>query len=195
MSEINQVKNSLKEEFEKRYPSRQKVFSFLFNLRLYKNEAEIEYPNDKWSYVSDDEFFDIVGEIFNENPEFYMKKLYKRIRKRIRKLYGIDKLIEMEKFILESYCLYTGEQILLDFKGELRFFENPTLRSRGTVVNGTLYVTNKRNIVQGRIYATGGSTSFGAASRKRIIKFSQQEKCYGYIFPNRKGVSIFFWPK
>ena len=114
-----------------------------------------------------------------------MKKLYKRIRKRIRKLYGIDKLIEMEKFILESYCLYTGEQILLDFTGELRFFENLTLRSRGTVVNGTLYVTNKRNIVQGRIYATGGSTSFGAASRKRIIKFSQQEKCYGYIFPNK----------
>lgn len=59
-----------------------------------------------------------------------MKELYKVVRKRTRKLYGVDKLKEMEKTIIEQFCLYDGEQILLEFNGQVEFNLKPILKSR-----------------------------------------------------------------
>lgn len=186
MSEVNQVKNSIQEEFTKRNPSPKRIISTLFNLRIDKEGIEFA-PKDEWRYIPRVEFFNIIGEIFNRNPQFYMKYLFKGIKKKMRKLNGHDKLKEMEKFLIETYCLYPGEQILFECDGGIQFWENPTLKSRGVVSYGTLYLTTHRIIVcplLGKGLAPmGGSTSTGLSSRNRIRDYSLKEKCYGYIFP------------
>ncbi|MHA1987584.1 MAG: hypothetical protein ACW98D_13175 [Promethearchaeota archaeon] len=189
MNGVNQAINNIDEEFKRVRPSPQRIISLLFNLRIDQEGIEIS-PKDEWCYVSESEFLNIVGDIFNKNPEFYMKYLYRRIRKRVRKLCGIEKLNELEKQIIKKFCLYPGEQILLEFNGAIQFSENPKLRSRGTSigltrVGATLYITNNRIIAQGMIKARGGSTSTGWSSCKRIIDTSRQEKCYEYVFPSK----------
>lgn len=189
MSDINQVKNSIKEELEKGEPSKKKVLSYLFKRQL----------------VSYSEFFDIVRDTFKLNPEFYMKELYKVVRKRTRKLYGVDKLKEMEKTIIEQFCLYDGEQILLEFNGQVEFNLKPILKSRKVLAGESLYITNHRIITQGRIMAiettlVDGRKPWGFSppekiARKRIMNYSRQEKCYGYIFPIRDLSKLGLTPK
>ena len=183
MSSIDQVKNTIQEEFKNVNPSPKRIISSLFNLRIDKEGIEFA-PKDEWRYVPQGEFFNIIGEIFNRNPEFYMKYLFMAIKKKMRKL-KIDKLREMEKTIIEKYCLRPGEQILLEFDGLIQFWENLTLKSRGVSSFGPLYLTSHRIIVcpsfsiVGRgLTAVGGSISSGLSSRKRIINNSIQEKCY-----------------
>ncbi len=59
MSSINQVKNSIKEELEKVYPSPKRIISYLFSLRIYEEGLELD-PKDEWRYIPATEFFDIV---------------------------------------------------------------------------------------------------------------------------------------
>lgn len=184
MSDHNQLMESIKNELQQPSPSKKKILSYLFK------DQSVPYP----------EIIEIVGAIFRLHPEAYMEQLYKGIRKRMRKLYGDNTLKEMEKTIIEHFCLYDGEQILLEFDGAIQFFENRT-KSRGVGVgsiglkssNASLYVTNHRIIAQGRIGAIDVPlvdrrkplelTPLGKIARKRIMNYSRQEKCYGYIFP------------
>lgn len=186
MSEINQVKNTIQEEFKKVNPYPKRIISSLFNLRIDKEGLEFA-PKDEWRYIPQAEFFNIIGEIFNRNPVYYMRNLYKGIKKKMRKLNGRDKLKEFEKYILETYCLYPEEQILFEFDGLIQFFENPSLKSRGVSSLGTLYLTPHRIIVcplRGKgILPIQGTATTGLSSRRRIINLSLKEKCYGYIFP------------
>ena len=90
------------------------------------------------------------------------------------------KLLEMERYIFEKYCLFDGEQILLESGGTIQWGR---ATSGPPISGGTLYVTNFRIISQGRIVPRGGMFSAGWSDRSRIIKLSRQQKCYGYVFP------------
>ena len=56
MNYINQVKNSIQEEFKRRSPSPMRIISSLFNLRIDKEGIEFA-PKDEWRYVPQAEFF------------------------------------------------------------------------------------------------------------------------------------------
>ncbi len=73
MSEIIQIKNSIKTELKKKRPSPPKILSYLLSVRLFKEGLEFD-PKDEWRYISEAEFFGIFGDTFKANPEFYMKK-------------------------------------------------------------------------------------------------------------------------
>ena len=104
-------------------------------------------------------------------------------------LYGAKKVNEMEKFILKNYSLKPGEEILLEFNEGIVLYQNPTLKTinspRGTSGSGIVYVTNNRIILQGKLKAFQGEFSSGYPSRNRIINYSLQQHCFGYIFPTK----------
>lgn len=182
MNDITQVRNCIREEIRNVEPSKKLFFSYLFSLRLYKEGLEFN-PKDEWWHLSDAEFFDIVGETFEENPEFYMKKLYKGVRKRMHKLYGIDKLKEMDKYICKKFCLYDDEQIFFEYDGAITYCDNPILKFWGVTIYGTIYVSNYKIIGQGTIRSKEREFSTSRHAKKKIEDFSLQQKCYGYVFP------------
>jgi len=249
MSDINQIKNNIKEELKEAKPSKTKILHNLYELRI----------KDEYKHLSDSEYLDILSEIYElspkfflksiypkisasknpsfrsvknkiikhimenvslgsgdqilnnikkelekapstiskENPEYYMKKLYGDVRKRILKLYGEEKLNEMEKYIIEKYCLYDGEQLLDVFYGNVR--QIPKKKSQEVNILGRFYITNNRIISQGELFGmpyTGlylpflGQTGIVSAKKRerkerpiknKIASSIQQEiPCYGY---------------
>ncbi|MFX1591712.1 MAG: hypothetical protein ACFFCL_03365, partial [Promethearchaeota archaeon] len=95
----DQVMNRIKEELKKGLPSKRKILSYLLDL-LNKGK----YPS-----LSDFEFYDIVGETYNLILDYNLKlqmlftPIYKALKKRIRKLYGKEKWLEMEQYLQEKY--------------------------------------------------------------------------------------------
>ena len=157
----------IKEEFEQVDPL--KISAFLSDL-LSKKEYQL---------LSESEFIDIVGEAFKSNPEVYMENLYEEVRKRVKKLYGDEKLKEMEKNLLEKFTLYDGEQILFELEGSIKQIEGVEVTSSGqvsakeylgyvvpifgdnnpvkvSISSGSIVVTNYRLIAQGKLKVSGG---------------------------------------
>jgi len=196
ISDVNQIVNNIKEEITRSEPSSARIITHLYDLRT----------KEEYQSLSDSEFYNIVGETFKLNPEFYMKYIYGA-----RELYAKVNNREMEKYILEKFCLYEGEQILYECNGKLKE-SNPSMKVVSTVVkasvNGTIYVTNYRIIAQGKLGASGGRwwggglldlalagmTGHGkrAKSKTGIIEgsISQELPCYGYQFKTKNHVRL-----
>ncbi|MFX1388099.1 MAG: hypothetical protein ACFE9M_12855 [Promethearchaeota archaeon] len=102
----DQVMNRIKEELKKGLPSKRKILSYLLDLLNKGN-----YPS-----LSDFEFYDIVGETYNLildynlNLQMLFTPIYKALKKRIRKLYGKEKWLEMEQYLQEKYRIYHPER-------------------------------------------------------------------------------------
>jgi len=158
MSDSNQILNIIKEELQKPKPNSSKILNTLLDLR---SKAEFQQ-------LSDSEFFNIVGETFNLNPEFFMKELYKSFRKKMGKLIGDEKLKEMEKYILEKYYLHEGEQIFLEFNGN--FVQNKKMTQPIFLDSASIFITNDRIIAQGKL-------------KGPYTKYSSELAFYGYVFP------------
>lgn len=190
MSDINHIKNIIKEELERVKPSPKAILSCLSSLQILTEGIEFD-PKDEWRYLPDTEFFDIVAETFKLNPEFYMKHLYYKVRKKLAKDMKkrrksrsrdsiretkekgyVGNLVDMDKYIFEKFCLNDGEQILLESGGIINF--------GGLLAIGTFYVTNNRIIHQGESMALNSSDIRKA---EKIRNFSMQQKCYGHMFP------------
>ena len=192
MSDINQVKENIKEAIGKMHKGpafyKKKILTNLF---------------EKCQYVSDSEFYDIVGETFKSNPTNFMKYIYNDLRHKFSKLNRDEKRREMDKYIIEKFCLYSGEQILHECDGRIHLMRIKQYTFR--VRSGTIFVTNYRIIAQGEFKATmwarqygrltefGGDVRFGLKSQRKkaqraekaISDIPDQEElpCYGYIFP------------
>jgi len=121
MSDANLIKDKIREEFEKEFLSERKVLSYLLDL----------LKKDKYPSLSDFEFYDIVGYTYKLNltkassilskkfgseevlKNAYELKLrisfypiYKDLKKKIRKLYGDEKWLEMEQYLIKNYGLF-----------------------------------------------------------------------------------------
>ena len=155
-----QTFNNIKEEFEQ--VDQSKISAFLSDL-LSKKDYQL---------LSESEFIDIVEETFKSNPEVYMEKLYEEVRKRVKSLYGDEKLKKIEKKFVEKFSLYDGEQILFEFEGSITQIEGVEVTSSGKVspkeyllvdtapvrvkVSGSIMVTKYRIIAQGELKVKGG---------------------------------------
>ena len=139
MSESSQILDILKEELQRPKPVSSKILNTLLDLR---RKAEFQQ-------LSDSDFFNIVGETFKIKPEFFMKKLYKSFRNKMGKLIGDEKLKEMERYILEKYYLTEGEQILLEFNGNIT--QNRKMTEPIFLNSASIFITNARMIAQGKL--------------------------------------------
>jgi len=155
MSDIDQVWNNIQEELKQSRPISGRILKPLCDLRLY--EEGIEYdPKEEWRYLPEAKFFNIVGETFNLNREFFMKDLYKSFRSKMGKIIGNEKLMAMEKYIIEKYCLYNGEQILFECEGKIKHgamvskFTSSQIDKEFIVSKGWILFTNYRIIAQGK---------------------------------------------
>ena len=180
MSDINQVKDDIKKEIEKIRPSRYQILSYLSKLTFKEIEYGKEYKN-KYIFLSSTEFYDIIGEIFKLNPRFFMNSLHTKIGREMRKRYGDEKRKEMDKYIIEKFCLYDGEQILYTCEAKVQ----QKRKGKGFWIYGTLFVTNNRIIVQGEIKIFGHTISNMRKIKNNVVERSvkQELPCYGHQFP------------
>lgn len=127
--------------------------------------------------LSNFEFFDVIGEIYQRKPVFFMLSIYPKIRHKFGKVFGNEGLQVMDKYILEKFCLKKGEQIIHEFKGTIK--KKIPQKYMAKVVNGTIYVTNRRIIAQGSLvfesHQSTGEAKFGYIFGSK--------PCYGYLFP------------
>ncbi|MFX1555169.1 MAG: hypothetical protein ACFFBV_14685, partial [Promethearchaeota archaeon] len=173
------------------------IISSLCNLRT----------KEEYQFLSDSEFYDIVRETFKLDPDFFMKELNNPFRKKMGKIIGAEKLKEMEKYIIEKYCLYDGEEILYECHGSIKqnTGESDVALS---VSKGFLFVTTHRIIAQGTLKVSGGSytpeglldliivpfsgISKKARGKKKLIESSldQELPCYGYQFQIKNHIKL-----
>ncbi len=97
----DQTFNKIKNLLEMKKPSKKKILSSLLTLQA----------NDSLSNL---EFFDIVGKTYQLNPQYYMFSIYRKLWSKSRKIYGVEGMKAMEKYIMENFCLNEGEQILYE---------------------------------------------------------------------------------
>ncbi|MFX0040267.1 MAG: hypothetical protein ACFFB9_12945 [Promethearchaeota archaeon] len=186
VGEINEIVDKINEEIIGSEPRTDQIISNLIDLRelLWKN-----LPT----------FYDIVGGTFKLNPEFFMESIYSN------SLFQND---EITKHIIEKFCLYEGEEILLEFKGDIKQIDDVQNNIYVSITGGTIFVTNYRIIAQGKLkakghsfnaYIWGGSIAWllsggskRAKSKEAIIDQSATQKlpCYGYQFNTRNHVRL-----
>ncbi|MHA1479642.1 MAG: hypothetical protein ACTSPU_15730 [Promethearchaeota archaeon] len=154
--------------------------------------------------LSDPEFFDVIGEICQRKPMFFMLWIYPKMRDKLRKVYGNEGLRVMDKYILEKFCLDEGERIIHEFNGTLKLKAAKKYVIR--INNGYVYVTNHRIVAQGKISldtdysAKQAVLEFAGISTKtplgaKIAYLSGSKPCYGYYFGGVKHISYLSFEK
>jgi hypothetical protein len=187
---INQRMNEIKRDIVNDNPSKDKILMYFEELRLSWLKKKIR----------DTEIYTFIGEVFNINPQFYMKSLYQPINlsfinelgKKIDRVEGLKKLRELEEYILKTYCLYGGEQFLGVFRGNLKLESE----DHGEMVTGShIFVTNFRIIAQGNLVLSYGPSRLSTLAEsfftnsdpefKKKLRPSTYEEipCYGYPIP------------
>ena len=112
MSDVNLIMDKIREEHEKGLPSKRKILSYLLDL----------LNKDKYPSLSDIEFYDIVGETYKLNLDYKLNlkmlfyPIYNALKKKIKKLYGDEKRLEMEQYLIKNFGLFGKEQILNKIK-------------------------------------------------------------------------------
>lgn len=193
MGILNEFKKQAIEEIKKalevRNPSKTGILKY-----LYKLQANIS--------LSKFEFFDIIGIIIQIRPEFFMTSIYPKMWRKFAKIYGIEGIRVMDKYILENFCLNQGEQIIYEFNGTIK---QNVPRQHSIQVSGNIYVTNNRIIAQGiflffprqSVGATAAEVVTGLPLGRDVKKpkktyIYHSAPCYGYKFPtdNLSGLQM-----
>lgn len=194
IGDLNQVFSNIDEEIKSTKPSTKRIITYLYDLRT----------KEEFQGLSDSKFYDFIGEVFKLNPEFFMKNIYREMLsgKPFRKIH----LMEMEKNIIEKFCLYEGEQILYECNGKIE--ESTTMKAREPIkasVEGRIYVTNYRIIAHGKFSVKGGFGrgggifdlfSWGRAQRAKGkgefvgSSASQELPCYGFQFETTNHIRL-----
>jgi len=79
------------------------------------------------------EFYDIVGETYKLNLDYKLNlkmlffPIYNGLKKKIKKLYGDEKRLEMEQYLIEKFGLFGTEHILNRIKEEFEKFPSKDL--------------------------------------------------------------------
>lgn len=147
-----------------------------------KNILKILYQlgkNAKSQKIKDTEFFDAIGEIFRLNPEFFMNELYPLFMAKMAKIIGIKRRREMERYIIEKFCLLGDERIIYELEGNITqkdFMEQkesgkykPASRPVTILISsGDIFLTNHRLIAHGLLEVVGGR-SFWAVSWRDFV--------------------------
>lgn len=91
--------DKIREEHKKGLPSKRKILSYLLEL----------LNKDKYPSLSDIEFYKIVGETYKLNLDYKLNleilfyPIYNALKKKIKKLYGNEKCLEMEQYLIKYF--------------------------------------------------------------------------------------------
>ncbi|MFX1379595.1 MAG: hypothetical protein ACFFA4_10940 [Promethearchaeota archaeon] len=130
----NQVMNHINEELQKGLPSKRKVLSYLLNL----------LNRDKYPSLSDSESFNIIGETYkltlncNLSLELFFEPIYKKLKKLVKKNYGIKIEMEMEQHLSENFGLYGRDHALIRIKKEFDRFDSSHEANRNLILKTRL---------------------------------------------------------
>ncbi|MHA2289853.1 MAG: hypothetical protein ACXABG_13800, partial [Promethearchaeota archaeon] len=152
--------DDIREEFGKPKPNSKKILKVLYQLG----------KDAKHQKITDSEFFDAVGETFIMQPEFFMNELYPVFMERIAKIIGVDKRKEMERYILEKFCLLGDEEIIYELEG------NITQKDTGlgrrpvelSISSGDIFLTNYRLIAHGMLEVFGDRSIWAVSWRNFV---------------------------
>ena len=164
--------DNIRNEFGKPKPNSKKILKVLYQLG----------KDAKKQKITDSEFFDTVGETFRMQPERFMNELYPVFMERIAKIIGVDKRREMERHIIEKFCLLGDERIIYELKGNITQKDlweqkengkskNLSLSSRAvelSVSSGDIFLTNHRLIAHG-LFEVFGDRSMWAVSWRDFV--------------------------
>lgn len=99
--------------------------------------------------VSDIDVYDLIGEMLLICNQGYKDKFYEKIKNNLTNFLSIEHTIEMERRILEKFCLFEEENIITAFNGKIILY--------GARIIGRIYLTNYRIIAQGVLKVAQGS--------------------------------------
>ena len=178
-SEVNQIVNNIKEEIGKLEPSYSRIKTYLTDLQT----------KEEFQFLSDTEFFDIVGETFKLIPELFTNNRFHS--NYLPYSFPKEKRNQMARYIIEKHSLYDGEKILHECDANIGMIDLKTGKSqvRISITNGHLFVTNNRIIAQGGLKVIGGQGIGSRSRREETIKSmidastKQELPCYGYEIP------------
>ncbi|MFW9829542.1 MAG: hypothetical protein ACFFEY_18355 [Candidatus Thorarchaeota archaeon] len=204
MSEVNQILNDIKKAIEKSKPNVKLILNILYDLRSKKKVRQL----------TDTDFFDVVGETYNMAPEFFMKELYETFMVKIGKLIGAEKRQEMERYIIEKFCLDEDEKILYVCKANVKLTEMLEQTTKGktkgglfgiiiSVKSGDIFITNQRLIAHGFFKVKGGESQkwfvwgpgslwifTGGSKRRERQKELFESTPFGYQFPIKNHMGL-----
>jgi len=160
--------------------SRNQNWKLYRDLKISATLSEL-FPKEEHQHLSDSEFFDIVGEAFKSDPEFYMENIEGEVRKRVKKLYGDGKLKEMEKHIINKFCLLEDEHILFETEGRINIYHPPV---KVSLKSGKFWVTNYRLIAHGKLITEWTQTGGSTFQRDKIIK-EIKRRILGFPFEHK----------
>jgi hypothetical protein len=178
------VLDRIKEELGSNYPRANKILKVLYQLGTEAKSQQIS------------EFYDLVGEIFMLKPGFFMKELYKDIMQTMGNM-------EMERYIIEKYCLGEEEKIIYELNGRILQHEKGTTDRRSVMISinsADIFITNKRIIGHGQLKASGGEKkgvmsrefSWGTSKQKeRKEALVESSPVFGYEFPTKNPLVLF----
>ncbi|MFW9819976.1 MAG: hypothetical protein ACFFE5_10230 [Candidatus Thorarchaeota archaeon] len=206
MSEIfvdnNSIVNTIKGELKSSKPNTKRILKLIFDIEKEK--------------LNKPEYFEIVGKIFKMNPDFFMKEIYETFMVKLGKMISVEKRHEMERYIIEKYCLVEDEQILYESTANVKQTELIEQKESGkykmdtlpltiTVSSGDVFLTNYRVIAQGLLKVKGGERTRGflfwatdlwvftgkSKRTERIDTLIESSSVFGYQFPinNHWGLS------
>ena len=94
-------------------------------------------------------FYDFLGEILLEKPALLEGRKLKEYLRFVKKVkIPRNRLLELETYLIEKYCIYDNEEVLLSFHG--------SIRHRKCIFSGRVFVTNYRIFVIGKTTEKGG---------------------------------------
>lgn len=108
-------------------------------------------------------FGDLLGELARKYPEMFIEQIYIAFQYQLRRYKEKEILYELDKYIIENYCLMEGEILVDSFYGSLRETYNH-------INNGRIFLTNFRVIASGFPLPTGTTSSIGPQTFSQIKK-------------------------
>jgi len=178
-SKVNQIVNNIKEEISELEPSYSRIKTYLTDFQT----------KEEFQFLSDTDFFDIVGNAFKLIPELFMNNSFHS--NYLPYSFPKEKRKRMARHIIEKHSLYDGEKILHECDANIGMFDLKTGRAQVSISinNGHLFITNNRIIAQGGLKVIGGKGIGSSSRRDKTIKgfieasTSQELPCYGYEIP------------
>lgn len=102
-------------------------------------------------------FGDLLVDLALTYPDLFIEKIYIALQFKARKSISQEIMYELDKYIVQNYCLMEGEILVDLFLGSLRETYNH-------INNGRIFLTNFRIIACGYPLITGTTSSFGPKS-------------------------------
>jgi len=102
------------------------------------------------------EFYDLYGELINENFGFALNRCYHLFRSKASSILVAETLAEMDMYILSNFALAEQEKLITSFKG---VFKRPKAKLKGHV-----FLTNFRFLGTGTLSEKGSTPGVGPKS-------------------------------